>query len=194
MGKGATWGCQLHPGAGWPKITTGSEHQGWEIPICQHVHRTNHAIDSVATGFRKKRIYPTKLCTCGQKKCFPSFFQGCKLTISLFFTIFTIRMSFFTVSHLFMVDYLAGSFWLHALQLLSWPHSLVLCGAIITCCSSGLQWQWAQEKWWWYCSLQTVSMSKNDWTWVISSIYSKFDIGKIVIEPSFWLWGFVFKS
>lgn len=42
-------------------------------------------------------------------------------------------------------SYERGSFWLHALQLLSWPQSLVLCGAIITCCSSGSQWQWAQE-------------------------------------------------
>eukprot|EP00435_Cladocopium_sp_Y103_P043672 s137_g12.t1 len=48
-------------------------------------------------------------------------------------------------------SYERGSLWLHALQLLRWPpwprwpQSLVLCGAIITCCSSSLQWQWAQE-------------------------------------------------
>ena len=39
-----------------------------------------------------------------------------------------------------------GSFWLAALQLLGWP-SLVLCGAVITCCTSALQWEWAQEMW-----------------------------------------------
>ena len=133
--------CQLHH-SGWPKITTGLEHPKVE----KHPYASMYIVQTMQSiqwlqVFEKKGYIPRSSIRAAKRNAFQNLFSGLQAdNLSIFHHKNVIFHSFPSIR-----DYLAGSFWLHALQLLSWPQSLVLCGAIITCCSSGSQWQWAQE-------------------------------------------------
>lgn len=71
------------------------------------------------------------------------FQESFELGIQESFELATLEFHGFLLCFLWASPSVPGSLWSHALRLRS-LESLVLCGAIITCCSSSLQWQAAQ--------------------------------------------------